>query len=513
MISLRKTYTGQTYLQETMASLKEKDVYVSYENEAGICHGIAIMGLLAFYSKDIESFNQRIDYIYSLHQSKINLKEKIELLQWNLRNEKRSILYPEEEKLINAWIFFDAIALLQSPEKYYQIFGKKLAQSQSDEVAKLIASHAIRKRGGLKRIESWKEFYELPELEKYLEKMTAAAKNCNSSIGLLLNTGPVNRTYGHAMSLCWDNQKRIWLFINANGLPISQFKENQLSSLAKAIFSGFMDKDITYFETILYSTGYEESKAWQFFHQLKAIHSPPPALHEKIYKLTQWDLFNNICKAVFNNNASLLQNALNNIDTNVLNLNQSDLNYEKNPFHYAIELNHFDCFKALFPYVAINTRAANGKTALHIAIETKNAEIFTLLIKCGADINIIDNNGNSSLDLMSTCYDNEKIMTFFIQHCEDKNKLKLLRNPLSNNNTMLHLLNTKIYSMEATEYYQNNKKNHDHRKSHHKKEPKPKKKIIEEKMSKLSFFHRSNKRKNENDEVVFFQKKVKYTLT
>lgn len=531
---LRSNYHGQQYLINTMASLKENTVPgVFYENQPGICHGVAMTGLVAFFSKDIQTFNQRIDYIYTMHQANINLKENIALLQQQLIKENRSELTFEENQLISAWAFFDAISLYQSPDMHKEIFGKVLAQSKSDEVAEFAASEAIQNQGGLKKIKSWEGYYASSDLQRYLRELTTTAKKCNLSIGLLLNTGPMSRTHPHAASLCWDNKKKKWLFINANRLPVREFAENELHLLSASIFSGFWDKNVTGFETILYTSGNKEKETYEFFNRLKnavSFDAADPASAKKIAELKQWDLLNKACKAVSDNDVPLLQT----IFKKTVDLDRRDLYYEKSPLQLAVELKHLDCLKILLPHVRINERIKNSQTALHIAVQTKNVEIIELLIESGADVNIADDDGLTPLELMSRCNDTEEIMTLFIKQCKNLARLIPMIDSVSHNAVMLDLLITKFktaqkqYAKELKELERlaalHNSK-HTLQTNHTTKEPTPsKKRVIEEpeppikKRIKLTVTYDqmtlfSRKRKGHETDETLHPKKMKYTLT
>lgn len=50
----------------------------------------------------------------------------------------------------------------------------------------------------------------------------------------------------------------------------------------------------------------------------------------------------------------------------------------------------------------VNVKNDKGKTALHLACTTGNEDMINLLLKNGADVNALDDQGNKPFDLIST---------------------------------------------------------------------------------------------------------------
>ncbi len=460
-----KSYKNQAYLIETMSLLKENpdDKTIVYENKMGICHGLAMMALQAFLCDKLEEFNQRIDEIYEMYLENINTLDKLKKIQKNIIKRRQQLkegekltLTTEEQKIIDLWAFFDGIALFQEPLSHEDVFEKKLWQRNSEKVAPYVASAALEQQGGLVKIGHWSGKYTLAELKSYLSTMTQLAKHNQQNVALFLETGPLNRPYGHCASLCWDNTKKKWLLINANALPIQEFNDsdNDIDNLAKNIFSTFWDKKITAFQTSLYTVDNNKQQSERFFKQLRAssqykkIRKKSPS---KEHRLKEWDLINSTCIAACNDNVT----ELNKLIKEGAQLNEENLYYKKTPLYLAIDGKSFNVVKELINNEKVNLnlpRKKNGWTPLHKAVHMQSAKMIRLLLEKGADPHIPDNRGKTALDYMAKSNKGE-IFKFFVEKCDDLQKLsklltRIIRYPYAYPVDMIDLLIKKLNSSD-----------------------------------------------------------------
>ncbi len=225
-------------------------------NEAGVCHGYALMAIQAAQSGDLETFHERIRYILSerneIYKAVASLKKKLEL---NIPFKQLS-LTPSEKKLLEMKSFFDGIELYHRPQERKDVFAESIEQRNTEKVIPIISSRVIDQQGGLIKKEGWIGVYKLEDMQRYIDALDRIASSSN--VGLTFYLSNVH----HAISLIYNPANKSWLIEDANNLLISEVPKDSLSEIImQMFFVENLNTEAVAFQTIPYASGNQDKSS------------------------------------------------------------------------------------------------------------------------------------------------------------------------------------------------------------------------------------------------------------
>jgi len=228
------SYKSQDWLIHIMKSLGYR------ASKKGICYGIAHMASQAFLANDLESFNQRINDIYTLKDK--NLKK----LKKTPMSETLSLSNNRKIKLLDLFSFFDGIILYQSPERYGTIFEKGTRQL-TNPAASLVSPVSLDNKENKPELAAhFPCAYRQNELVTFLNLWE---RNFKAPVSLILSS--VN----HAVNLNFSPSKQTWTVTDANNLPTKSYRFKDKAELAKAIIT-FLNSSAESNAAVFYSRIY-----------------------------------------------------------------------------------------------------------------------------------------------------------------------------------------------------------------------------------------------------------------
>jgi hypothetical protein len=247
--------SDQDYLIKPMKALG----YTS--DPGGICEGFVMMGTQAFLSEDYKTFQERINFLIKKRKGIVKLAKSVETKLADKGSYVEGMLTPDEEKVKDARALFEGIELWFQPDHYGPWTGKEnVSQGDVETIAPLVASQAIEKKGGLKKLPSWSGIYTLDSLEFYMQALNETASRHNQNMVFKLEG------HNHTIALCYDAKQKTWTLIDANQLVHPNVPAELL---AKIIVSAFDCNDVVAFETVPFTTGHDKAYAEDFLQDLK----------------------------------------------------------------------------------------------------------------------------------------------------------------------------------------------------------------------------------------------------
>lgn len=221
---------GHTWLISKMQC-----VGYSYVDRAGVCFGIAFVGMNAFFSGELEVFSNRLKKLANLpviffqDNFKLLKLQQDELIKANEFKQAIEL----QQFIIEALAFFDGVSLLQSPNEYNALLNlhkkhNKLYQADKDFL-QTVTPLIFFKNPELEPTKISDEIiggYTKAEFNVYLDLLEDYLGDVNFSLGL-------NIDY-HQYTLCYNSANRQWIMIEANKLPPKYY--NDSFYLAEDIF-------------------------------------------------------------------------------------------------------------------------------------------------------------------------------------------------------------------------------------------------------------------------------------
>jgi hypothetical protein len=208
-------------------------------DKMGFCFGLAAMGVSAVLVNDIETFNERIRFLatysvddfqklYSVFVGEKNNAE-LEKKSFNAILESNPIYKKLQQDVLP---FFDGVTLYQAAYKQPWLFepGKQLYHQDIVNTAPLIQSLKLDDEKGIAKnvatqdvADSFAGIYSTDEIVGYLESFKKEFYSDPKAIeAVVLNI--VSRD--HAISVSYNYDKKIWLLIDANVLPVKEFSDS-----------------------------------------------------------------------------------------------------------------------------------------------------------------------------------------------------------------------------------------------------------------------------------------------
>lgn len=208
---------------------------------AGVCHGVAGMGLQAILLRDTAAFDQRIN----------------DLSFTPLTISRDSVIYPQRE-LLSYNAFMDGVAMYQSPYLHQQLFEASNRPRKQDVIlsAPLVLPDALIKQGGIAAVGNFCGAYTQHELYLILKSLRSylSGKNLEFPIGFILCSN------NHAFTIGYDPESSKWTLIEANTGPSKSLSDYETS---KKIIEIFSQNGIAIFDTKVFAAGENQHLAKQ----------------------------------------------------------------------------------------------------------------------------------------------------------------------------------------------------------------------------------------------------------
>lgn len=411
-------------------------------SDVGACQGFSHVGLQAFLTGHMETFNQRLSYLMTVDAEQLSSKvqsakkRRIALVNSSdvknttknmTREQERdfidSYLTEEEKQLLSIEPFFESIVIYSRPELYPHLFEQKTIQQHYSALASTrVMSEALEDATGLFVAGGFSGVYNQNELVNYFECLKSTANDA-APFPVSFELHDIH----HSISIGFDG--KTWSFIDINYMPVQLFTSAEdLSAKICSTFKRKGDEKVC-FATKVCATGAQKKEAnallyhWRRNPKFKSMHQ----ITNKGYTLSDNDMalwfesaahagyIDDIRELLKHTSASHPINAmapnpiLNSIlydNINVLKLllaeRSVDPNYNTNvvptPLMFAIQIDNADAVLAIVenPRVDINL-FSGGMSPLTEAIEYKKPELIEILLNHRADPNMPDLHGQTPL--------------------------------------------------------------------------------------------------------------------
>lgn len=328
--------------------------------DAGLCRGLATMGMQAILSGDIDSFNKRIAVIDDApHNPSLDIKA-----------------------------FFDGILLYQSPKDFMHLNANITNMISQDPGLglSLVQPELLEKKGGASRIAYFSGAYTRDELLTYFKLLRESLCDDSATVApFALVIANIN----HAITVGFDPTKKEWIFIDANSLPVQRSPSDE--GIAYGVRAMCNKYDAT------------AAKAAVFSATLYSAGNNSAYIREKIAECqrnSQWMQMHAVtpdkAKLIDRNNTSwlMIEKDIKKIDELIragANVNQqSDDDSERRSVGYvAARDNNYETMRFLLSH-GVNPDVADsrGGTALILAAKNNHLEMVQLLLQHKANPNL-----------------------------------------------------------------------------------------------------------------------------
>ena len=202
---------------------------------AGECYGLSQMAMQAFFAKDMETFNRRLEIIYQMPLDAFfddfyRLREQKEQLLIEGRQDKADEI---NALIIDLYAFFDGIALNQRPILYlfgenYQPLSQKQDIRKTGLITRPVALETKDEQGNYPNqpmvLSSLTGAYNRQELRNYFKLLKNNLGNQSFSLNLLANM--------HSIMLAYDAKTKRWLLVDPSHLPGEEYIDEEFLSSA-----------------------------------------------------------------------------------------------------------------------------------------------------------------------------------------------------------------------------------------------------------------------------------------
>lgn len=192
----------------------------------GICGGASFMFELAALVGDIEQFDDRLKFLWTL------IVEKTKSPAKGMSDDERINIIQSIADKPDIRAFFDSFCFAYSPDsaKLEEPILKGIRQSDIELIAPIIASSKLEALGGLKVRESLcfaADFDHPTDLYNICKKLTRAI--WKSEVSVVCRFGLNN----HAVSLSFNAQEKSWSYFDINSPPSRTIRSQELSAMLK----------------------------------------------------------------------------------------------------------------------------------------------------------------------------------------------------------------------------------------------------------------------------------------
>lgn len=338
----------------------------------GVCFGMAHMGMQAILARDLAIFDQRLQRIHNLYKTG-TLKAEVEKARRNPSSDNPLLEIPP---------FFDGLELYHQPFLYPYLFEseKKLDQN-AVLTAPLVMSQSLEKQQGFIKAGHFTGAYTQCDLNYYFYGLLKAIEKNGTKfrhpIAFIL------RSEDHAVVVGMDPQNKKWCLIDINHLPTKYFDEINIYELAKNVKKSFSKSDVVVFSSTVYGMAQDEKALEELIKQLKN-QSEWKKIHAVDGEKSQ----------TVDSCGQLLYLAARDNDVDKVNALLPAARYKKSfndktALYIAAQKGSLEAVKSLLAAGNgdINIATTEGATSLHCAANEGHADIVSLLLANGADVN------------------------------------------------------------------------------------------------------------------------------
>jgi ankyrin repeat protein len=385
--------------------LKDLRVGLGYaESSFGLCNFYAEICINSFIAGINDYFNKLLNYIKVHHRQ---IPEQLQRAREESKPEfegQKLLTDESREQLLEIAALFDQGELFKFPFEQRTVFGKALSSIHTQEIAPFAIPKKLENHGGRVEVASFSGIYSQEELTGYVQMLNAIAEQCQTDFAVSLTTPT------HRCVLCYSNDGadtgRWFLFdINYSELPpVAASSENEaiealVSNLVK-IFS--ISGDTTYFacaSRIIIAGNRQDSilptvnavlkgEKYRGLHEVDAER----ALRETSQGAT-W-----LWLAARENHTDKVKELL----QAGAKVDQQECD-KTTPLIIASDCGNTEVVEILLSdeKIDVDIKDKMGQTALHRAAKKEYLNISERLINAGANINEVDENGNTPLLLVS----------------------------------------------------------------------------------------------------------------
>ncbi|WED44148.1 ankyrin repeat domain-containing protein [Legionella cardiaca] len=177
-------------------------------SEKGMCHGFSSMWAQAACSQsyqdekhsELDSFLERLAFLEKFANAPEKLKEKVDEVRAYVQGQRNQYnsknLTSEQRILLEIPAFFEGVSAYQYPDRFPQLFGKKLQQPKVEEVSAHFQSQRLEESGGLVQAFHTSDQYSVQSLAAHLDEisqqLSQSPNPSNTSVMLAANSHAVS---------------------------------------------------------------------------------------------------------------------------------------------------------------------------------------------------------------------------------------------------------------------------------------------------------------------------------
>jgi len=383
---------------------------------------LARLKAIAEKKKHEDDEKNRINNIEIKEEEKKSLAEytRDEIENWIIENYTRSMA-------INIFAFFDSVAWHQGADfdrekilKYETFknqdivyYGEIVFPAGLDEEKANEEKSSVRKASVIEKIKTLRGLY---SCETLITRLASIRKQLDKRYPVSIMIKGNNCT--HDIGISYDHNKDVWVFMNANMLPVREIKDNQelANFIIKSIPSDQKGSDpdsVHFFSMCIYSKKDDVAPCTSMFESIEAI-TLDTGGPEKSFTKNKFL-------------AGIVRNVLIDDDLAIIKYfleRGMDLNIQPDP---NTSLLFFACvtacqrkfsgeiIKAILDAKANpNSSSEKGVTSLSLAVYHQNKEIIGLLLEAGAKTDCRDVNGYTPL-CIAINYQNKEIVSMLLK--------------------------------------------------------------------------------------------------
>jgi len=355
-------------------------------NSAGICFGLAHMGVQAILCEDLSSFKKHLQDI----EEDIENNDKLGSLMAEEDIRKKPWMTEVEiQKLTDIRAFCDGVELYFQPRCYKNLFLEDARPFLHDamKTSPLIDSSKMTEQQGLYQAASISGVYEEQDLVKLLKLLKEIMSNdLNKPIALEISS------IGHSICIGRIPNIKQWVFIDANCLPPKWLSEE---ALARKIKRSLRNTEKIILTANIYSTKNNQDAVdniisdWRNNEIYQRIHAVTPEKARYVNKRKETWLHHAARVGDLRLTKELLKEGPN-IDATGKNTPTALIQ--------AAQECHLEVLMELIHHGAnVDVRESGGRTALMVASYYGHLEVVNALIHYGANVNAIDAEGRTAL--------------------------------------------------------------------------------------------------------------------
>ncbi len=361
-----------TFYQRVVLIIKA----LGYSKPSGLCEGFARLGMNAGLARQTVQFKDRLTHIAAVIESFV------------VRGETNPLTIADSFKGdLDSMSFFEVLAIAQDSDDYTYLFDRKLYPRYQGEgrsieaLNEIISSNALMELGGIQEVAAYSGIYHQLPLHMYLGYLKSAfdKSKVDAPIGMLLSHA------AHMISLVYDKVLGLWMTIDINKVPNSEFISSDIERVVEFVYEGLEEEERA-----------DEDGPLIFATHIFTLKSAASTLAKEIDKWMQTSSFQRLHK----------------LDQQFLIHSQEDLSYW---LLLAIREDDEEMVSNLLDYgdIVLDVQEPGGRwTALHFAVWMKKSKFVRLLLENGASADIPNANGNTA-PMLAIEYNYREILDIF----------------------------------------------------------------------------------------------------